>query len=289
MQGKHLAIRALSILLTANISMVQAQYYFNDLYTKERNEKTQGLYKAFHVRKITETAILPTGERQPNVLQWTDISQKADTSTLHRSVEGSVSKTVLLYDDQSGNLLSQLETEADRRHETKYNYNSSGQIERIETVYIDSQMDFKDHEIHVWTFEKNNRPKSMWRIVVQFDGSMDSTYVDFATDKDGRITEENIYRKGKKTGFYYYYYNDEGRLTDVVKYNEKWKRLLPEIMLEYDPAGNTIQKRQLIGNRDISYLIWRYNYDKNGLMDEEALFNSKKQQTGSLIYSYEYY
>lgn len=289
MQGKHLAIRAVSILLTVNISMVQGQYYFKDLYSKERIEKTQALYKTGQIRKITETAILPTGERQPNVLQWTDISQKADTSTQHRSVEGSVSKTVFLYDDQSGKLLSQLETEADRRHETKFNYNSSGQIERIETVYIDSQMDFKDHEIHVWTFEKNNRPKSMWRIVEQFDGSMDSTFIDFTTDNNGKVTEENIYRKGKKTGFYYYYYNDKGQLTDVVKYNEKWKRLLPDIMFEYDPAGNTIQKRQLIGNRDISYLVWRYDFDKNGLMKEEALFNSQKQQTGSIIYSYEYY
>jgi antitoxin component YwqK of YwqJK toxin-antitoxin module len=249
----------------------------------------QSNYKALRVKKINETAILPNGERQPNVLQWTSVSPKADTSIQYRSVEGVTSKTISIYHSQTGKLIRQLEMEEGMRNEKIYSYHADGMINRIESVFIDSLMDFKDREIHVWSFDQNDLPKSMWRIVEQFDGSIDSTFVAFIADGEGRVTEETTYRKGKKTGFYYYYYNDRGLLIDVVKYNEKWKRLLPDLMMEYDLAGKNIEKRQLIGNRDISYLIWRYEYEKEGLLKEEALYNSQKQRSGSIIFNYEFY
>jgi antitoxin component YwqK of YwqJK toxin-antitoxin module len=132
-----------------------------------------------------------------------------------------------------------------------------------------------------------NQPTQLWRIVEQFDGKFDTTTIHFLVDTNGLVTEEQIYKKKTLTNFIYYYYDERDNLTDIVRYNDTWKRLLPDQLFEYDDNGNIIQRMQLTGSRDVSYLIWRYGYGENGLLKEEALFNNKKEHTGSIRYAYQ--
>ena len=89
-----------------------------------------------------------------------------------------------------------------------------------------------------------------------------------------------------QTGVIYYYYDDKNRLSDIVRYNLKCERLLPDIMFEYDDQNRVIQKITTTSNIALGYLIWRYIFDEKGLKTKEALFNKNKQITGKIEYTY---
>lgn len=284
----HFRIQLLISLLIASASTTHGQYYYGDLVSLEETEKKQENYKKHHVRKITESAILPTGEKKADFLQWSEISRGGEIGTKYKTNYQQPVKTTYRF-QSSGRLILQQEEQPDMRNEIRYEYDTNEQVVRIESVFIDSLMDFKDHEIHLWQYDQKGRPTRMWRLVEQFEGGYDSTEIRFYLDSAGRVTEEKSFKKGKETGFFYYFYNEASRITDIVRYNERWKRLLPDQLFEYDEAGRIIQKMMLTGSREVAYLIWRYGYDRNGLLTEEALFNNKKEHTGSIRFSYEYY
>ena len=92
-----------------------------------------------------------------------------------------------------------------------------------------------------------------------------------------------------ETGYLYYYYDDKNRLSDIVRYNTKLKKLLPDLMFEYDDNDRVIQKITTISNLTMGgYLIWRYIFDDKGLKTKEALFNKDKELTGKIDYVYTY-
>jgi YD repeat-containing protein len=92
-------------------------------------------------------------------------------------------------------------------------------------------------------------------------------------------------KNGRMTGNLYYYYNDKNQMTDIVRYNDRAQRLLPDYMFEYSPAGQVIQKITVPGNNS-EYLIWRYQYDARGLKIKEACFDKAKQLIGRIEYQY---
>ena len=76
-------------------------------------------------------------------------------------------------------------------------------------------------------------------------------------------------------------------MTDVVRYNKKAKRLLPDYMFEYSDANQVIQKITVPASGS-DYLIWRYQYDAKGLKIREACFDRQKQLTGKIEYNYRF-
>ena len=65
----------------------------------------------------------------------------------------------------------------------------------------------------------------------------DTTYVRFIPDEKGNIGEEHATRNGEALPIVYYYYDDNNRLTDIVRYNMKAQRLLPDNIFEYREDG----------------------------------------------------
>ena len=263
----------------------QAQYYYNDLIALKQWERKVQTYRKEQVILIQETAILPTGEKQTDYKQSCTLSRGGDTLNKIRSTSEFDIKTTYVF-NPAGALESETEIQPGMYTQIAYKRDEKGNVVRIENTHQDSLVDFKDHEIHVWSYDIKNHPTQLWRIVEQIDGRFDTTMIRFIVDTNGLVTEEQTYKKKTLTNFIYYYYDEKGNLTDIVRYNEKWKRLLPDQLFEYDDAGNIIQRMQLTGSRDVSYLIWRYGFEKNGLLTEEALFNNKKEHTGSIRYSY---
>ncbi|MBK8953317.1 MAG: hypothetical protein IPM85_14660 [Chitinophagaceae bacterium] len=127
----------------------------------------------------------------------------------------------------------------------------------------------------------------MLRIIRSAEGS-DTLQIIFTTDEYGNIGEEKTIKKGIETGNLLYYYDNKSRLTDIVRYNTRARKLLPDIMFEYDEIGRVIQKITTTSSLHMGYLIWRYIYDNNGLKIKEAVFNKDKQITGKIEYSYTY-
>ena len=116
-----------------------------------------------------------------------------------------------------------------------------------------------------------------------------ASYIDaliIKTDENGNTGDEKTFRKGIETGVIHYYYDDKGRLTDIVRYNTKAKKLLPDILFEYDDNDRIIQKITTTSSINLGYLIWRYIFDERGLKTKEALFNKEKKLLGRIDFSY---
>jgi hypothetical protein len=85
-------------------------------------------------------------------------------------------------------------------------------------------------------------------------------------------------------------------LTDIVRYNVKARRLLPDYMFEYSPDNRVIQKITTLSTNGLPYLTWRYVYDNKGLKTKEATFfkpreassNQDQVMTGKIEYSYRF-
>ena len=75
-------------------------------------------------------------------------------------------------------------------------------------------------------------------------------------------------------------------MTDIVRFNTKAGRLLPDYMFEYSANNQVSQKITTLSAGGTGYLIWRYAYDDRGLKTTEASFNRNKEMTGKIKYSY---
>ena len=113
----------------------------------------------------------------------------------------------------------------------------------------------------------------------------DTTTVEFVKDEHGDIAEERWRKKGNLVENYFYYYNDQHKLTDIVRYNERAQRLLPDYLFSYDSNGTLVKLTQ-IPQGSADYLIWQYVYGPNGLKQKELCFNKQKQPVGTIEYIY---
>jgi hypothetical protein len=119
---------------------------------------------------------------------------------------------------------------------TEYQYDGSGKLFLVKSSSTDSARRINETEIHRWEYN-NGLPVRMLRLI----NNSDTTVVDFKVE-GGNVAEERSTRRGIKAEPVYYYYNASSRLTDIVRFNNKVKRLLPEYMFEYGPDGKVIQK-----------------------------------------------
>jgi hypothetical protein len=114
----------------------------------------------------------------------------------------------------------------------------------------------------------------------------DTTEVRFTLDEKGNVIDERPFKNKVEGEMTYYYYDEKNRLTDVVRYHKKLKKLMPDYLFEYDDNDRVIQKITTVSNLSLGYLIWRYAFDERGLKTKEALFNKEKIMTGKIEYSY---
>ena len=77
----------------------------------------------------------------------------------------------------------------------------------------------------------------------------------------------------------------ENRLTDVVHFNERAGRLLPDYMYEYDSLN---KPSQMISTEEggNNYFIWKYKYNDKNLREAEKCFSREKRILGTIEYEY---
>ena len=135
-------------------------------------------------------------------------------------------------------------------------------------------------EIHQWIY-KDNVPQKM----LQIKDRTDTTFVTFTYD-GGNVAQETWRRKGHVAETYYYYYNTKNQLTDIVRFNIRVRKMLPDFLYEYDEQGRVSQMMQ-VPNGSTDYMVWKYNYNSNGLKEQELLYNKQQQLVGRVLYKYE--
>ncbi|MBS1921493.1 MAG: hypothetical protein JST17_14665 [Bacteroidetes bacterium] len=258
-----------------------AQYYYKDLLSAAQDSRKMKTYYLNKVNIITAAGYDAGGVKTNDFAEQQEILQGGavlKTTTRHIS---DITVSTTRFDDQS-RLIEETDSSAGLLSITSYIYNTAGNIISIKNNIRDSGDEINSKEIHNWYYDAQGRPERMLQIL----NDTDSTEYKFHLDEKGNVADEQPFKNGNAGEMIYYYYDDKNRLTDIVRYNERLKKLLPDYMFEYDEESHVIQKLTTLSNQNLGYLIWRYAFNDKGLKSKEALYNKDKVMTGKIEYTY---
>lgn len=272
-------------MLCLGASTVSAQYYYKDIIgTKESNAK-QELYKENKVRKVIVRSYAADGNEDTDFV--CNQSLNADYSQLKTLTDApSIGHSQLTsYFDGTSRLVRSVDSNAIAVDTVEYVYNASGNLQSVSSAAGANNPDSgwtSSREQHIWQYNAAGQPTGMLKI----KEGRDTTVVSLQLDAQGNVTDEVSQRRGSPEEHYYYYYDDSHRLTDIVRYNKKLQRMLPDYMFEYDESGRLAQMT-VVQAINSNYTIWRYLYGSNGLRTKEICYDKTKQPVGSIGYSYQ--
>jgi len=257
-----------------------SQYYYKDLVAAADITRLMKTYTANNIKKITAKGITPESGSSSEFSEVGEING----TTLKVTTNNNKAIATLKYNfNDRGQLISSVDSAINVKSTSTYAYDANGKIISISNTAsdADSSGDFSQTEVHQYIY-KDGKLDKMWRII----NKTDSLEVRFVTDENGNVIEERNFRRGVLADPVYYYYDDRNRLTDIVRFNYKANRLLPDFLFEYDDNDRVIQKITTTSGNNLGYLTWRYLFDEKGLKTKEALFNKDKQLQGRIDFSY---
>jgi hypothetical protein len=269
---------------------LDAQYYYNDIAGTAEVNLQMALYKKNKVKSVSATGYDQRGAKATDFSEYQEVKENGRALKVS-NIAGFNKAISYSRFDAEGRVMSIADSSADVINTTYYEYDDNGMVTKVENIVMDSSGNFNHRETHTWQYQENNKPGAMWRIISNNGASTetDSLEVRFFLDEDGNVAEERTFRKGVETGYLYYYYDEKNRLSDIVRYNTRLKKLMPDVMFEYDEDNRLIQKITTTSSQSMGYLIWRYIFNEKGLKTKEALFNNDKQLTGKIEYTYSFF
>lgn len=270
----------LSILFLGTLNIASAQYYYNDIVATQQSNAQQQLLLTNKIRIVKAQS----KENDNSITDGFTVEQKInkDASEIVTTTKSSAGVSAVLTSYYVAGKISKTKNESnDILTVTDYLYDSNGLLQTITSATTDTAMNSFSSETHSWVFNANGKPVKMFRI----KNNTDTTFVDFVLDDKQMVAVENWRRKGKTTESYFYYYNDKNQLTDIVRYNERLKKMLPDFVYEYDEAGRVKQMIQVLAGGS-NYNTWKYTYNENGLKQKEACYDKQKQLIGIIEYIY---
>jgi hypothetical protein len=262
----------LLLIFSGFTSMASAQYYFNDILTTRQTNKQYKLLKDNSIQQVTAKSFEADGSLSEDFSLTQQLSQNSTVITT-TSEHASADKTISIAQYNNNKIKKSTDSSDHIKSTTTYAYNNNDLLS-ITTVTEDVFMNNNSTEVH-------SVPVKMLLI----KNSIDTTVVEFIKDSLGNIAEERWQKKGRTAETYFYYYNEKNNLTDIVRYNIRAKRLLPDFMFEYDEKGTLVQAIQ-VPQSSADYLIWRYVYEPGGLKLKELCFTKSRQPMGRIEYSY---
>jgi YD repeat-containing protein len=274
-------MKALLVFATLFIfSASQAQYYYKDLVgTRESAE----LITAYRNNKVGTVALNSYTINNTPLTNFSIRQEFLPAQQALRTVTQSEYTTpsyLTSFIDANGKVIKTTDSSNNMVNTTLYQYNSNGNLTAVLFTSGDTLTAVKTDD-HLWQYDAQNRVRQMIRI----KNKKDTAIVTFKLDENGNVIEEQERRRAITEEPYYYYYDASNRLTDIVRFNKKASRLLPEQMFEYSATNQVIQRISVPQNSD-DYLIWRFAYDNRGLKTKEVIFNKQKEQTGKVEYIY---
>ena len=257
------------------------QYYYNDITDAKVIGERMKIYISQKVKTITATGYDSRATKTTDFNEWQEIDAEKKLLKISTRNEQRVTRQYYQFDDQL-RLAGITDSSGDIKSNTIYNYDKNNNIFLIETNTKDSLQDFTESIVHQYQYNPAGKPIKLWRII----NGKDSSEYRFTLDEKGNVADEQLYRRDVGIDPVYYYYDDKNRLTDIVRFNKKAKKLLPSIMFEYDESNRIIQKMTILSSNNPDYVIWRYIFNDKGLKTKEALFNKQKELTGRIEYAY---
>lgn len=266
------------------IKTATAQYYFQDIVSGANSSKTFALLKKNNIKSVTVSSVEPDG----NETEGFGISQKVNAAanqliTVTESGQTGIS-TLITYFNKAGFPEKLVDSSVNTVNTMAYQYDASGRLLKLSTQSRDPEdtNKYTITEDHLFTYSAAGQLVSMLRIKDRFD----TLTVKFIAAEKGLPGEEQWWKKGRKTENWFYYYDDKGQLTDVVRYNPKYKKMIPDYVFEYNEAAQ-ITSQTVVQPGTSFFRLWMYDYDERGLKKSETIFNKGKEQEGRILYEYE--
>ncbi|HEX5667441.1 MAG TPA: hypothetical protein VFX73_01490 [Chitinophagaceae bacterium] len=269
--------------LFALTPVLLGQYYYQDIISNKNNNDHYQLMKKERVTKVHIKSLESTGEATEgfNMEQWFNNSytQLKTTTQTPASKERSV---MINYYNLQGYLYRTVDSSENAITVYEYGYNPEGKLVSILNTSRSAEDKLKTTESHTWIYTDKGFPEKMIRV----RENADTMEIRLLTDEKGNVSEEQSFRKGVAGDKVYYYYNDAGKLTDIVRYQDKLDKLIPDYTFDYSPDGK-LTEMMVVQQSGKDYLIWKYDYNSNGLKKREAAYTRQKRLAGSVEYSYE--
>jgi hypothetical protein len=257
-----------------------AQYYYKDITGPAQTMEKAAKLKSQKVHTVNVISYEPDGEPTQDFNGNQSISSDYSRITTSFKTPLSGESQLTTFFDKSGRLVKTVDTADGSHSETEYFYNNNGTLEKIANIST-SAGNKSEKEYHLWYYNAAGKPEKMLRV----KNDADTTYITFIADEKGNIGEENSMRNGVSLPSYYYYYDEKNRLTDVVSYNAKAKRLLPLYIFEYND-DNQLSSMLVVPEGTDDYQKWIYEYNDRQLKVKETCINKRKQIVGRVEYQY---
>ncbi len=256
----------------------QGQFYYKDVLTIQQTNDQWKALKGNRVRAVK----LQSFEANNQPAEGMSVRQQVTDNKLITSTQSpanGASELTATY-NAAGRLSETIDTSDDFHSATTYEYDGAG---RVTTITNSSRSgEFTTTEVHAWSYDASGKPSQMLRI----RNNTDTTYVSFVYEGKNVPVEEHASRKNQHEPDIYYYYDDNNRLTDIVRYSVKAHRLLPTHIFSYNDQGR-LAGMLLVPEGTNEYQRWYYDYDARGLKIRERAFNKQQQLLGKVEYSYE--
>jgi YD repeat-containing protein len=256
------------------------QYYYNDLVALKMSTRQYSLLKDNNVKSVKAVSYESNDQLTEDFRLEQQINQGAKIITTYSNHPSSGEVVTNNFYD-NGRLIKTVDSSGNVKTTTTYQYDAEGKVDNILTQTNDAFMNSTSSELHKWNYN-DDKPTYMLRV----KDNRDTTLIELSYDEEGNVAQENWKRKDKTVQSYFYYYNDTHQLTDIVRYNTKAQKMLPDFLFEYDSNGNLTQMTQVpSGSSD--YTVWQYVYDDKGLKQKEVAYNKQKQLLGRVEYRYQ--
>jgi hypothetical protein len=271
------------ILLIALTQSCSAQYYYKDVVMTRQNETRWRLYKELRVKSVKLISFERDGSPSEGFTGDQSVSPDDSRITTHTRATGSAESWIMASYTPGGLTQKTVDTSDTYRSVSDYQYDASGRIQSILNTSIQTDNHFQDVEQHAWSYDAAGKPASMLKI----KNGTDTTFIRFILDEKGNIAEERATRNKTDLPTIFYYYDADNRLTDIVRYSLKAKRLLPDNVFEYGEGGK-LSSMLVVPDGSNDYLKWLYAYDEKGLKIKESCFSRQKELLGRIEYQYSY-
>ena len=260
-----------------------AQYYYKDIEVTRQTIQNWKLYKANRVRQVKLSSFESNGEPTPGFDCRQSVADDFSEISTHTSTNMTAATSLIANYDQQGFLKKTVDTSDTYQSSTEYEYDAQGRVSVIRNISLQTDNQVRSTEIHIWNYNAQGQVSRMLKI----KNDIDSTLVDFVLDEKGNVIEEHPVSHRLSLPVIYYYYDGNNRMTDIVRYNEKANRLLPDYIFERDPNGRILSMLFLPAGTN-EYQKWVYEYDEKGLKKNETCFNRRKELLGRISYEYEF-
>jgi len=270
------------------ITSAKSQYYFTDIVSHRQSDYQ---YKQLIAAKVTHMQAVSYGKDSTTVSTTFTLEQDiidGGKKVIAKTTLANSGTTIIENNYRNDQLITSLNSIVQPLStvvtKTAYTYSDQGEILSIVSNSLDTIASVSGFsERHIWQYNDKNKPTKMLNI----KNNSDTLTVLFTYDEKGNVAEEKWFRKGQTIEKYYYYYDNDGLLTDVVRFNDRVRKLLPDFVYEYDDNANIIKMTQTIkGGTD--YFIWKYTYNDKNLKATESCYTRKNELQGKVVYEYSF-